>query len=97
MIELITRAQAAQLLKVSETTVDRLISGGLLPAYKVHRACIRLDLADVEAYLEKRRVRASALSAQIKPVGVKDLRRHRQIEELPCGYVKGMKVVDPYG
>ena len=97
MTELLTRAEAAELLRVSETTVDRLIASGLLPAYRVYRGCIRLDRADVESYLEGRRVRASALSAQIKPASVLDLRRRQKIQELPCGYVKGMKVVDPYG
>lgn len=93
MIELITKAQAAKMMAVSETTVERLIAGGQLPAYRMARACTRLDRADVEAYIESRRVRSSALAAQVRPIGVKDLRRQRQIAELPCGYVKGMKVV----
>ena len=93
MIELITKAEAAKMMAVRETTVERLIAGGQLPAYRMARACTRLDRADVEQYIESRRVRTHALAAQIRPFGVKDLRRKRQIEELPCGYVKGMKVV----
>ena len=93
MIELITKAEAARMMAVSETTVERLIAGGQLPAYQMARACTRLDRADVEAYIESRRVRSSALAAQVRPIGVKDLRRRREIEALPCGYVKGMKVV----
>lgn len=92
-IELITKAQAAELMAVSEHTVERLIASGQLPAYKIHRACLRLDRAEVLAYIESRRVRARALSANVKPFGVKDLRRQKQIEALPCGYRKGMKVV----
>ena len=93
MIELITKAQAAELLTVSEDTLDRLIRAGLLPVYRISKGITRLDRADVEAYIESRRVRSSALAAQVRPIGVMDLRRRREIEALPCGYVKGMKVV----
>ena len=34
-MELITRAQAAELLTVSEDTIDRLVKAGQLPAYKI--------------------------------------------------------------
>ena len=34
-VELITRAQAAELLTVSEDTIDRLVKSGQLPAYKI--------------------------------------------------------------
>ena len=34
-VELITRAQAAELLTVSEDTIDRLVKAGQLPAYKI--------------------------------------------------------------
>lgn len=93
MIELINKSEAAKLLAVSEHTVERLIAAGQLPAYKIHRACIRLDRAEVLAYIESRRVRSAALAQQIKPFSVKDLRRRKQIEALPCPYKPGDKVV----
>ena len=93
MIELITKAEAARMLTVSEDTLDRLIRAGMLPVYRISAGITRLDRADVEKYIESRRVRSSALAAQIRPFGVKDLRRKRQMEELPCGYYPGMKVV----
>ncbi len=34
-VELITRAQAAELLTVSEDTIDRLVKSGQLPAYRI--------------------------------------------------------------
>jgi excisionase family DNA binding protein len=42
----VSRSQAAQLLSVSLSTVDKLIETGRLPAYRVLRA-VRLKLSDV--------------------------------------------------
>lgn len=94
MIELIRKAEAAELLAVSEETVERLIAAGKLPRYEISAKCIRLDRADVLAYRESRYRRARTLSG--KPSGVKDLRRAARYETRPSGYVPGMKVVDPH-
>ena len=55
-VELITRAQAAELLTVSEDTIDRLVKAGQLPAYKISPKITRFDRADVEEYLQSRYV-----------------------------------------
>ena len=44
--QFISRAQAAQLLGVSLSTVDKLIETGRLPAFKILHA-VRLQLGDV--------------------------------------------------
>ena len=91
MTELLTRAQAAELLTVSEDTVDRLIAGGKLPAYRISPRVVRLDRADVLAYMESRRQRASELGKKITRI------RSRQEPDRGgvnnSGYYPGMKVV----
>ena len=91
MIELITKAQAAELLTVSEDTLDRLIRTGLLPVYRISKGITRLDRADVTAYMESRRQRAEAVG-----------RRSNKVRLAPeiyrggrnnSGYIPGMKVV----
>lgn len=94
-IELLTKAEVAELLTVSEDTVERLIRGGQLPAYRIAKTCTRIDRADAMAYLESRRVRAAGLRKTA--VSMAALNRQRRARELPCGYVPGMKVVDPNG
>lgn len=91
MTELITRAEAARMLTVSEDTVDRLIKSSMLPAYRVSARIVRLDRADVLAYLEGRQQRASALQ---------NGRRKSRSRGEPVrggvnnsGYYPGMKVV----
>lgn len=93
-IELLTKEEAAELLAVSETTVERLIAAGHLPAYRIGRAITRIDRADVLAYLESRRIRVHGIQSKVT---MKEIKRQRRIRELPCGYVPGMKVVDPRG
>lgn len=61
MIELLTKAEAAELLTVTEDTLDRLIRGGQLTAYRIGKGIIRLDRADVISYMESRRQRAAAI------------------------------------
>ena len=91
MTELLTRAQAAELLTVSEDTVDRLIAGGKLPAYRISPRVVRLDRADVLAYMESRRQRASALA---KPKGrPRPSREPNRGGVNNSGYYPGMKVV----
>lgn len=82
-MELITKAQAAELLTISESSLQRLIARGALPAYKVGPRIVRLDRADVEAYVRTRQTRV------IQP-------RRKAVTEpavRPCAYVPGMKVV----
>ena len=91
MTELLTRAQAAELLTVSEDTVSRLIASGQLPAYRISPRVIRLDKADVLAYMESRRQRAMAL---VKPKGrTRPSREPNRGGVNNSGYYPGMKVV----
>lgn len=95
-LELLSKEETAELLHVSETTVERLIAAGQLPAYRIGRAITRIDKRDVLEYLESRRIRTAQLRDKHYS-SVKELRRQKRIRELPCGYVPGMKVVDPHG
>lgn len=91
MIELITKAEAARMLTVSEDTLDRLIRAGMLPVYRISAGITRLDREDVAAYMESRRQRATAIG-----------RKSNKVKMAPevyrggknnSGYVPGMKVV----
>lgn len=91
MTELLTKDQAAQLLTVSVDTLDRLIRAGLLPVYRISAGITRLDREDVEAYMESRRQRATAIG-----------RKSNKVKMTPevcrggknnSGYIPGMKVV----
>ena len=95
-IELLTKAEAAEILHVSDATVERLIAGGQLPVYRIARAVTRIDKGDVYEYLESRRVKAANLR-QTRIVGPKDLRRQKRLDDMPSGYYPGMKGVDPRG
>jgi excisionase family DNA binding protein len=48
---LVTKAEAAEYLRVSVRTVERLIAGGQLPLLHIERSS-RLRLADIEAYVD---------------------------------------------
>ena len=88
-VELITRAQAAELLTVSEDTIDRLVKSGKLPAYKISPKITRFDRADVEEYLASRYVKAKALQRKTR------VRRPNEFRGgvNNSGYYPGMKVV----
>ena len=90
-ITLLTKAGAAEILRVSEWTVENLIRNGQLPAYKIAKTCTRIDEADLEAYIESRRRRI----AKLREISMKDVKRQMAINSLPCSYKPGMKVVDP--
>lgn len=90
-LNLLTKAEAAELLHVSETTVERLIQGGQLPAYRIARAVTRIDEADVLAYLESRKTKVRGL--QSRPVKMAELKRRRAATVNDSGYYPGMKVV----
>lgn len=93
-IELLTKAEAAELLAISEDTVDRLIKGGQLPAYRIAKTCTRLDRRDVLEYLESRKIKVRAVKdgSSVRARHLRELR-----ERMPSGYKPGMKVVDPNG
>lgn len=91
MIELITKAEAARILTVSEDTLDRLIRAGMLPVYRISAGITRLDREDVAAYMESRRQRATAIGRKSNKVKmVPEVYRGGKNNS---GYVPGMKVV----
>ena len=88
-MELITRAEAAEILTVSEDTIDRLVKKGQLPAYKITPKVTRFDRADVEEYLQSRYVKAKELARKTR------VRRPQEFRGgiNNSGYYPGMKVV----
>lgn len=88
-IELLTKAEVADLLTISEDTVDKLIKTGQLPAYRIAKTCTRIDRQDALEYLASRKIKAAALRkarvrvpSEIRRGGVNN-----------SGYTPGMKVV----
>lgn len=60
-MRLLTLREAAAALKVSESTIRRWIREGSLTAYKVgKRGQLRLRAEELESFLEKHRIQASA-------------------------------------
>jgi len=56
-MNLLTIQESADLMKVSESTVRRLIRSGRLPAYKVgERGQVRVKAIDLEQYVDSQRV-----------------------------------------
>lgn len=92
-LNLLTKAEAAEILRVSEWTVDQLIRNGQLPAYKIAKTCTRISEEDLNEYAESRRTRM----AHLRKVTMREVKARQQINSLPCSYVPGMKVVDPHG
>ena len=92
-IELMTKAEAAEILGVSEMTVERMIRSGQLPAYRIAKAVTRISREDLMEYLDSRKIKVAALRKT--SVSMAAVNRQRRARELPCGYVPGMKVVDP--
>lgn len=88
-VELITRAQAAELLTVSEDTIDRLVKAGQLPAYKISPKITRFDREDVEEYLASRYVKAKELQRKTRVRRPSEFRGGVN----NSGYYPGMKVV----
>lgn len=57
-MKLLTVPEVAETMKVSESTVRRLIKSGLITAYKVgDRGQLRIKEDEVERYIESQRVR----------------------------------------
>lgn len=90
MIDLLTKAEVAKILTVSEDTVDNLIRGGLLPVYRIAPKVTRIDRADVMAYLESRKRRLAALDRKTRVKLPQEIRRGGVNNS---GYTPGMKVV----
>ena len=90
MIDLLTKAEVAKILTVSEDTVDNLIRGGLLPVYRITPKVTRIDRADVMAYLESRKRRLAALDRKTRVKLPQEIRRGGVNNS---GYTPGMKVV----
>lgn len=75
---LIKKPEAAEILGVSVRTLEKMISRGALPAYKIGPKMVRLRREDIDDYLESHR--AAPVIRKVDPVR-------------PCRYVPGMKVV----
>lgn len=91
-LDLITRAEAAEILTVSEKTVKKLIAAGKLPAYRISPSCTRLRRSEVLAYVESALVRAPGAAPTVKLSTMKDIKRRRELEALGSGYYPGMVV-----
>lgn len=78
-MNLIKRQEAADRLGISLRTLDALIQRGQLRAYRIGPKLVRIDEADLKAFL---------LSRQVAPEAKPDEPKRR-----PCRYVPGMRVV----
>lgn len=76
---LISRQEAAERLAISLRTVDGLIRRGQLRAYRIGPKLVRIDEADLQAFLAGRLVAPEQKKAE-PPAR-------------PCRYVPGMRVV----
>lgn len=86
--KLISKQDAADMLGVSVSTVERLIADGDLPMYKIRGQC-RLMTSDIKTYIAGcRRVAAKAA-----PVPARRQPSRRGSKLVGCGYYPGMKVV----
>lgn len=81
-MDLLTKDQAAELLGVSRDTLDKLVSTGKLPYYRISERIVRIDRADVIDYIR---------SARVEPTEPKARKRSQKRRE--CFYVPGMEVV----
>ena len=85
MDKLLNKAEAAEMLSVSESTLDRIIGDGDLPMYKIRGSC-RIKTSDIEKYLE-------SCVLHCLPVAARKPRAKASGNAHPCLYVPGMKVV----
>ena len=56
MQEMMTRAEAAEFLRVSLRTFDTLVAEGRIPRYRVSRQLVRFRREDLVDYIERNRV-----------------------------------------
>lgn len=83
MKDLLTKAEAAELLRISQSTLDRIVSDGDLTAYRI-RGQMRYKRSDVDAYLNRCKIPA-------RPV--MKLKQAPRDTTNSTGYYPGMKVV----
>jgi excisionase family DNA binding protein len=76
----LTKPQAAEMLQISVRTLEGLIKRGQLPAYKIGPQLVRLDEADIRAFVAARPVTPDR-KEKTAPAG------------RICRYVPGQKVV----
>lgn len=86
--KLISKLDAADMLGVSVSTVERLIADGDLPMYKIRGQC-RLMTSDVRTYIAGCR----RFAAKAAPVPARRQPARRGSKLVGCGYYPGMKVV----
>lgn len=93
MDKLLTVADLCELLQVSRSTVNRLVSSGELAAFKIGGQ-LRFSEADVNAYVKAARVRQTKRPAPPAPPR-KTVKIGRSTYEAaePYRYIPGMKVV----
>lgn len=92
-LNLLTKAEAAEILRVSEWTVDQLVRSGQIPSYKIAKTCTRISEEELLAYAESRKTRFK----ELQKLYMRDVKAKQRINSLPCSYTPGMKVVDPHG
>lgn len=97
MEKLLTKEQVCRLLAISDSTLDRIVSDGSLAAIRI-RGRLRFTETDLEAYLQRSRIEASAPPSPIYREAKTPAARRRMATVKPtqiraCEYVPGMKVV----
>jgi excisionase family DNA binding protein len=65
LTELLTVAQTAEYLKLSEKTIRRLISDGSLPASKIGNRSWRVLMSDVDEYIQANKNDKKGLPANV--------------------------------
>jgi excisionase family DNA binding protein len=70
--ELLTFPETASELRVSEKTVRRLVSAGILPAVRVSADAIRVERAELDDWLEERRTAETTVGSgsSVEAVGL---------------------------
>lgn len=79
---LLKKDEAAALLTISPRSLDSIIKSGALPYVVMGKGTIRIDSADLEAYIRR-----------CKKTRTGNGRRDAKNTERPCLYIPGMKVV----
>lgn len=76
---LITKKEAAERLTISVRTLEGMISRGAIPACRIGPKLVRIEEADLDAYLAAHRIVPQPKEQKPAP--------------RPCRYVPGMRVV----
>lgn len=75
--EFITYEEAAKLLRVSRSTIIRLIKKKVLPAYKLSDRIVRLKVSDITRLVERSQVGEDVGSSNRTVAGLKQDRKER--------------------